>query len=201
MDSGKLQIIDPKSTYIDEQSEIGEGTVIYPNTTILGKVKIGKNCEIGPNSIIQDSQISDNCVVFASVVKNSQMDENSDIGPFSHLRGNVKIGKNVHVGNYVEMVRSTVGDGTKVGHVAYLGDATVGQKVNIGAGTICANYDGKKKNKTIVEDRAFIGANTTLVAPVKVGKDSKTGAGAVVISDVPENTLVVGVPAQAKKKV
>lgn len=200
MDSGKLQIIDPKTTYIDEEAEIGQGTVIYPNTTILGKVKIGKNCEIGPNSVIQDSEIGDSCVIFFSVVKNSEISNNVDIGPFSHLRDQVKIAQGVHVGNYVEMVRTSVGSNTKVGHVTYLGDATIGDNVNIGAGTICANYDGRQKNKTIVEDKAFIGADTTLVAPVKVGKGAKTGAGAVVIEDVPENTLVVGVPAQIKKK-
>ena len=200
MDSGKLQIIDPKSTYIDEETEIGQGTVIYPNTTILGKVKIGKNCEIGPNSIIQDSEIADDCVVFASVVKNSSMGNGSDIGPFSHLRGDVVIAQNVHIGNYVEMVRTKVGSGTKVGHVTYLGDAEVFENVNIGAGTITANYDGKVKNKTVIESDVFIGADTTLVAPVKVAKGAKTGAGAVVIKDVPENTLVVGVPAQIKKK-
>src|SRR3989344_640798 len=150
MDSGKLQIIDPKSTYIDEEAEVGEGTVIYPNTTILGQVKIAKG---------------------------------------------------VHVGNYVEMVRTNVGSNTKVGHVTYLGDATVGENVNIGAGTITANYDGRKKNKTVVEDGVFIGADTTLVAPVKVGKGAKTGAGAVVIENVSENTLVVGVPAVEKKKI
>ena len=200
MASSKVQIIDPKSTYIDEEAEIGEGTVIYPNTTILGKSIIGNNCEVGPNAIIQDSVIADNCVVFASVVKNSQMEKGADIGPFSHLRGDVEIGQNVHIGNYVEMVRTKVGANTKVGHVTYLGDTTVGENVNIGAGTIAANYDGRKKNKTAVEDGVFIGADTTLVAPVKVGKGAKTGAGAVVIEDVPENTLVVGVPAQIKKK-
>ena len=200
MDSGKLQIINPKTTYIDEEAEIGQGTVIYPNTTILGKVKIGKNCEIGPNSVIQDSEIGDSCIIFFSVVKNSEISDKVDIGPFSHLRGQVKIAKGVHVGNYVEMVRTTVGSNTKVGHVTYLGDATVGENVNIGAGTITANYDGRKKNKTVVEDGVFIGADTTLVAPVKVAKGAKTGAGAVVIEDVPENTLVLGVPAQIKKK-
>ncbi|HLA03900.1 MAG TPA: DapH/DapD/GlmU-related protein [Patescibacteria group bacterium] len=201
MDSDKLQIIDPKTTYIDEEAEIGQGTVIYPNTTILGKTKIGKDCEIGPNVIIQDSEIADGCVVFASVVKNSKMEKGSDIGPFSHLRGDVEIGQNVHIGNYVEMVRTKVGSNTKVGHVTYLGDATVGENVNIGAGTITANYDGKSKNKTVIEDGVFIGADTTLVAPVKVGKGAKTGAGAVVIENVSENTLVVGVPAVEKKKI
>src|SRR3989304_9468899 len=201
MDSDKLQIIDPKSTYIDEEVVIGQGTVIYPNTTILGKVKIGKNCEIGPNLVIQDSEIGDSCVIFFSVVKNSEVAEKVDIGPFAHLRGQVKLAKGVHIGNYVEMVRTKVGSNTKVGHVTYLGDATVGENVNIGAGTITANYDGKSKNKTVIEDGVFIGADTTLVAPVKVGKGAKTGAGAVVLENVPENTLVVGVPAVAKKKI
>ena len=201
MHSGKLQIIDPKSTYIDEEAEVGEGTVIYPNTTILGKVKIGKNCEIGPNSVIQDSKIGDFCVIFFSVVKNSEISNNVDIGPFSHLRGQVVIAEGVHIGNYVEMVRTKVGKNTKIGHVTYLGDTEVFENVNIGAGTITANYDGKVKNKTVIESDVFIGADTTLVAPVKVDKGAKTGAGAVVIEDVPENTLVVGVPAQVKKKI
>ena len=200
MDSGRLQIIDPKSTYIDEEAEIGQGTMIYPNTTILGKVKIGKNCEIGPNSVIQDSEIGNSCVIFFSVVKNSEVAEKVDIGPFSHLRGQVEIAGNVHVGNYVEMVRTKVGKGTKVGHVTYLGDAAIGENVNIGAGTITANYDGVKKHQTTMGDGCFIGANTVFVAPVKVGSLSKTGAGAVVRDDVHAKTLVVGMPAKFKKK-
>ena len=195
-----LEIMDPKTTYIDELVQIGEGTIIYPNTTILGKTTIGKNCEIGSNSIIQDSVIGDNCVIFFSVVKGSQIADDVDIGPFSHLRGDVKIAANVHIGNYVEMVRSTVGSQTKIGHQAYLGDTTVGRRVNIGSGTLTANFDGKNKHQTIIEDEAFIGANTVLVAPVKVGKGAKTGAGAVVKQDVPEKTLVAGVPAKVKKK-
>ena len=153
----KIQIIDPKTTYVDEQAEIGEGTTIYPNTTILGKTVIGKNCEIGPNSVIQDSKIADGCVIFASVVKDSEIAQNSDVGPYAHLRGQVKIAQNVHIGNFVEIVRSKIGVGTKVGHVAYLGDATVGSNVNIGAGTITANFDGKSKHPAIIEDGAFIG--------------------------------------------
>ncbi|OGD87456.1 hypothetical protein A2693_01160 [Candidatus Curtissbacteria bacterium RIFCSPHIGHO2_01_FULL_40_12] len=196
----KIQIIDPKTTYVDEQAEIGEGTTIYPNTTILGKTVIGKNCEIGPNSVIQDSKIADGCVIFASVVKDSEIAQNSDVGPYAHLRGQVKIAPNVHVGNYVEIVRSQIGAGTKIGHVSYLGDATVGANVNIGAGTITANFDGKSKHPTIIEDEAFIGANTVLVAPIKVGRGAKTGAGAVVTEDVLERTLVAGVPAKEKKK-
>ena len=198
--SSKIQIIDPKTTYIDELVQIGEGTTIYPNTTILGKTIIGKNCEIGPNSVIQDSQIGDSCVVFFSVVKDSGLGDESDIGPFSHLRGDVKIGKGVHIGNYVEMVRSTVGSQSKIGHQAYLGDTTVGERVNIGSGTLTANFDGVSKHQTIIEDEVFIGANTVLVAPVKVGRGAKTGAGAVVKQDVPEKTLVAGVPAEVKKK-
>ncbi len=195
-----MQIIDPATTYIDEAAQIAAGTTIYPNTTILGKSIVGKNCEIGPNAVIQDSKIGDGCVVFFSVVKNSQLDSGVDIGPFSHIRGQVKIGKGVHIGNYVEITRSSIGAATKVGHVTYLGDCQVGVNVNIGAGTVTANYDGKAKNKTVIEDEVFIGANTVLVAPVRVGKGAKTGAGAVVTKDVPAKTLVVGVPARVKKK-
>lgn len=200
MAKGKFEIIDPKTTYIDQASAIGVGTIIYPNTTILGKTTIGKNCEIGPNSVIQDSQIGTDCVIFFSVIKNSQIGDKVDIGPFSHLRGQVKIADNVHVGNYVEIVRSEIESDSLIGHMAYLGDVTIGKKVNIGAGTITANYDGEAKHQTIIEDEAFIGADTTLVAPVKVGRGAKTGAGAVVIEDVRPKTLVVGVPAKAKKE-
>ena len=199
-DSPKIKIVDPTTTYVDKKSRIGQGTTIYPNTTILGKTVIGKNCEIGPSSVISDSQIGDNCVVFFSVVRDSELGEDSNIGPFSHLRGEVKIGEKVHIGNYVEMVRSKVGHNTKIGHVVYLGDCQIGENVNIGAGTICANFDGVKKYPTIIEDEAFIGANTVFVAPVSIGRGAKTGAGAVVLEDVPAKTLVVGVPAIEKKK-
>lgn len=195
-----VSIVDPKTTFVDGMVKIGSGTTVYPNTTILGKTVIGKNCEIGPNTIIQDSKIGDGCIVFASVVKNSVMEDGSDIGPFSHLRAEVTVGKNVHLGNYVEAVRTIIGDGTKVGHVTYLGDATIGKNVNIGAGTITANYDGEIKSRTVVEDDVFIGSNTVLVAPVKVGQGAKTGAGSVVREDVSEKTLVAGVPAKIKKK-
>ena len=194
-----LEIVDPKTTYIDEQAQIGQGTTIYPNTTILGKTTIGKTCEIGPNSVIQDSQIGDDCVVFFSVVKDSQIENKVDIGPFSHLRGDNKIGPNVHIGNYVEMVRSSVGANTKIGHQAYLGDCLIGRNVNIGSGMLTANFDGKNKHQTIIEDEAFIGANTVLVAPVRVGRGAKTGAGSVVKENVPERTLVAGIPAVVKK--
>ena len=195
-----VNFIDPKTAYIDEEAVIGEGTTIYPNTTILGKVKIGKNCEIGPNTIISDSQIEDDVVVFCSVVKNSKIGSNCDIGPFSHLRDAVEIAQGVHIGNYVEMKNTKVGEGTKIGHVSYFGDTQIGKNVNIGAGTITANYDGKVKNKTIIEDNAFIGVNTVLVAPVTVGKGAKTAAGAVVRQNVEPNTMVAGVPATFKKK-
>lgn len=200
MNNQGFEVVDSKTTYVDEEAQIGEGTTIYPNTTILGKTVIGKNCEIGPNAVIQDSKIGDGCVVFASVVKNSEMKKGSDIGPFSHLRGEVVVYENVHLGNYVEAVRTTIGRGTKVGHVTYLGDAKVGENVNIGAGTITANYDGKGKSRTTIEDGVFIGANTVLVAPVTIGKGAKTGAGSVVREDVAPNTLVAGVPAEVKKK-
>ncbi len=195
-----VSIIDTATTFVDEQARIGEGTTIYPNCTILGKTKIGKNCEIGPNCVIQDSEIADDVVIFVSVVKNSKIGKGSDVGPFSHLRDAVELGEGVHIGNYVEAVRTKIGDGTRVGHVCYLGDSIVGKNVNIGAGAITANYDGKVKHQTVIEDEAFIGSNTVLVAPVVVGKGAKTGAGAVITHDVPAHTLAVGVPAVVKKK-
>ncbi|MEX2028621.1 MAG: DapH/DapD/GlmU-related protein [Candidatus Curtissbacteria bacterium] len=195
-----VEIVDSNTTYVDEAAQIGEGTTIFPNTTIMGKTKIGKNCQIGPNTQIVGCEIADDCTVFFSVLKNSKLGKKSDVGPFSHLRGEVELGEGVHVGNYVEMKKTKVGSNTKIGHVTYLGDATIGEDVNIGAGTITANFDGENKNKTVIEDGAFIGCNTVLVAPVRVGKGAKTAAGAVVLHDVEEKSLVAGVPATFKRK-
>jgi bifunctional UDP-N-acetylglucosamine pyrophosphorylase/glucosamine-1-phosphate N-acetyltransferase len=192
-----VQIVDPMTTYLEAGVEIGAGTVIYPNTTISGDSIIGERCRIGPNSIIADSRLGDEVAVFASVVESADVEPDVDIGPFSHLRPGSYIEEGVHVGNYVEIKESRIGAETKIGHFSYLGDAEVGAGVNIGAGTVTCNYDGKKKSKTIIDDEAFIGSDTMLVAPVHIGRGSTTGAGSVVTQDVPPNTRVHGVPAKA----
>jgi bifunctional UDP-N-acetylglucosamine pyrophosphorylase/glucosamine-1-phosphate N-acetyltransferase len=191
-----VTIIDPTTTYIETGVTIGAGTVIEPNTTIRGETSIGRNCRIGPNSIITGSRIADRCVVFASVIEESTLEDGVDVGPYSHLRGGTHVEAGVHLGNFVEVKASRIGRGTKAGHFSYIGDAEVGADVNIGAGTVTCNYDGVDKHKTIIEDGAFIGSDTMLVAPVRVGKDAATGAGSVVTNDVAAGQKVAGVPAK-----
>lgn len=195
-----VQIIDPMTTYIEPGIAVGAGTVIYPNTTISGGTVIGERCRIGPNSVIVDSRLGDEVAVLASVVEGADVEPGADIGPFSHLRPGTYLEADVHVGNFVEIKASRLGAGTKVGHFSYVGDAEVGAGVNIGAGTVTCNYDGKKKNKTIIEEGAFIGSDTMLVAPVRIGRAASTGAGAVVTSDVPDGATAVGVPARQTAK-
>ncbi len=194
-----VTLLDPALTYIEASVEIGQDTVIYPNTHLRGATTIGRNCCIGPNAIICDSTIGNGCVIEASVVEGATLEDNVDVGPFAHLRKGAHLAKGVHVGNFGEIKNSYLGPGTKMGHFSYLGDATLGANVNVGAGTITCNYDGERKHPTIIEDDVFIGSDTMLVAPVKLGKGAKTGAGAVVTRDVPPGQVVYGVPAKAKE--
>lgn len=191
-----VQIVDPMTTYLEPGVQIGAETVIYPNTTVSGETIIGERCRIGPNAVIFDSRIGDEVTVFASVLESADVEPGVDIGPFSHLRPGAYLEEDVHVGNYVEIKSAHIGAGTKIGHFTYLGNARVGAKVNIGAGTVTCNYDGNAKHETVIGDGAFIGSDTMLVAPVKVGKGARTGAGSVVTKDVPANERVAGVPAR-----
>ena len=190
-------ITDPATTYVEAGVEIGAGTEIKPNTTIGGRSVIGARCTLGPNTIITDSRIGDECTVVASMLEEAVLESGVEVGPFSHLRPGSHLETGVHVGNFVEVKASRLGRGTKVGHFSYVGDAEVGEEVNIGAGTVTCNYDGEKKNVTVIGDRAFVGSDTMLVAPVRLGADSKTGAGAVVTEDVPAGAKVAGVPARS----
>lgn len=192
-------LIDPDTTFISANTKISAGTIIYPNTFILGKSKIGRNCQIGPNSLIIDSKIGSNTTIIYSVIEESEVSSDCSVGPFSHLRPKSFLENRVHIGNFAEIKNSKIGEGSEISHQCYIGDATIGKKVNIGAGTITANFDGVKKHETQIEDNAFLGSNTVLVAPVKVGKEAKTGAGAVVINDLPSFSLSVGVPAKVIK--
>ncbi len=195
-----VTITDPERTYIQAGVSIGSDTAILPGSILEGKTTIGSDCLIGPESLIRDSSIADGCRVVKSVVEQARLDEEVDIGPYAHLRKGAHLCRGVHMGNFGEVKDSTLGPGTKMGHFSYIGDATIGSDVNIGAGTITCNYDGEKKNKTEIGDDVFIGSDTMLVAPVKLGKRARTGAGAVVTRDVPADTLVVGVPARAIRK-
>ncbi len=194
-----VTLLDPASTYIDASVEIGQDTVIYPNTHLRGATAIGRNCRIGPNTIICDSTVGNGCVIEASVIEEAVLEDDVDVGPFAHLRRGAHLARGVHIGNFGEIKNSYLGPGTKMGHFSYLGDATLGANVNVGAGTITCNYDGERKHPTVVEDDVFIGSDTMLVAPVKVGRGAKTGAGAVVTRDVPPGQVVYGVPARAKQ--
>ena len=194
-----VTMADPGTVYIDADVSIGMDTVILPNTILRGNTSIGEDCEIGPNSDIRDSTIGNRCRVTSSALEEATMEDNTDIGPFSHLRPGAYLESGVHIGNYVEVKESRFKAGAVMGHFGYAGDATIGARVNVGAGMITCNYDGKDKHRTVVEDDAFIGCDTMLVAPVTVGEGSITGAGAVVTKDVPPARLAVGVPATIKR--
>lgn len=194
-----VTIIDPTSTYIEDAVTIGQDAVIWPGTFLLGETAIGAHTTIGPNTQIVNSVIGDGCRVVNSVVEQAQMDKDSEIGPFGHLRKGAHLGEGVHMGNFGEVKNSYLAPGTKMGHFSYIGDATVDQNVNIAAGTITCNFDGHAKHQTHIGEGAFIGSDTLLVAPVTIGAGARTGAGSVVTKDVPPGTLVYGVPAQAPK--
>lgn len=179
-----VTIVDPASTFIDAAVEIGQDTVIEPFTVIKGQTTIGAECRIGPHAHIEDARMGDR----------------SDCGPFAKLRPGTVLGDDVHVGSFAELVRTRVGRGSKVPHVSYLGDTTLGEDANIGAGTITANFNGETKNRTEIGDGAFVGVDTMLVAPVKLGKGSRTGAGSVVTKDVPDGATAVGVPARVVRR-
>lgn len=195
-----VTLVDPASTYISPESAIGQDTVIHPNTVLEGNTTVGEGCQLGPNTVIRDSQIGDHCAVFASVMEEATLENRVDIGPYAHLRKGAHLADGVHMGNFGEVKNSYLGPGVKMGHLSYIGDAHIEKDVNIGAGTITANYDGQNKNKTEIGEGVFLGVDTMLIAPIKLGKGSRTGAGSVVTKDVPENTLVVGVPARPIKK-
>ena len=191
-----VTIIDPASTYIEATVQIGQDTTIYPGCHLQGNTTIGSGCEIGPNSQIIECVIGDGCRVLYSVLEYARMDRASEIGPFGHLRKGAHLGEEVHMGNFGEVKNSYLGPGTKMGHFSYVGDATVGRNVNLSAGVITCNYDGKNKNHTELADDVFLGSDTLLVAPVSLGVGARTGAGSVVTRDVPDGALVYGVPAR-----
>lgn len=191
-----VTLSDPATTYIGPDVTLGPDTVIHPNTHLRGVTTIGAACELGPNTLITDSTIGNRCRVLASVLEQAVMEDDSNIGPFGHLRKGARLCAGAHMGNFGEMKNSTLGPGSKMGHFSYLGDAEVGPNVNIGAGTITCNYDGQRKHATHIEADVFIGSDTMLVAPVRIGTGAKTGAGSVVTHDVPPHSLAYGVPAR-----
>ena len=195
-----VTLIDPLTIYIEAGVTIGQDSVLYPNTTLQGDTRIGTGCKIGPHALIRDSQIGNDCQIVYSVVEQAKTEDHVDIGPFAHLRKGAHLANGVHMGNFGEVKNAYLGPGVKMGHFSYIGDATLGENVNIGAGTITCNYDGKNKNHTEIGANTFIGSDTMLVAPLKIGKNATTGAGSVVTKDVKDNTVVVGSPARAIRK-
>jgi bifunctional UDP-N-acetylglucosamine pyrophosphorylase / glucosamine-1-phosphate N-acetyltransferase len=195
-----VSLMNPTVTYIEAGVKIGRDTLIMPNTYIHGSTEIGEGNIIGPNTIIRDSKIGDRCRILASVLESAVLEDEVDMGPFARLRKGAHLKSHVHMGNFGEVKDSTLAEGVKMGHFSYIGNATIGANTNIGAGTITANYDGEKKNATEIGEDVFIGSDTMLVAPLKLGDGARTGAGAVVTKNVPEDTLVVGMPARAIRK-
>lgn len=193
-----VTIVDPDRTTIESTVTIGRDTVVWPNTHLRGQTTVGEHCAIGPNTIVEDCQIGDRCKVLASVLEQSVMENDSDIGPFGHLRPGSRVCQGAHMGNFGELKNATLGPGAHMGHFSYVGDAEVGAGANIGAGTVTCNYDGVRKHKTVIEEGAFVGSDTMLVAPVRVGKGAKTGAGSVVTRDVPDGAVAYGVPARVR---
>ena len=190
----------PTSVYIDADVSLGEDTIVLPNTHITGGTRVADQCLLGPNSIIDDARIGSECRVWSSVVEGSDLEARVSVGPFTHIRPGSRIAEGVVLGNFAEVNRSEVGRNTKSVHFSYLGDAEIGENVNIGAGTVTVNYDGVSKLPTRIGDGAFIGCDTMLVAPVEVGSGAQTAAGAVVTKDVPPDAMAVGVPARLISK-
>lgn len=190
MEDGVI-LIDPTNTYIEENVKIGKDTVIYPGAIIQGDTVIGENCEILGTTRIINSKIKNNVKIESSVIEDSILEDGVTMGPFAHLRPKSHLKESVHIGNFVEVKKSTLEKGVKAGHLTYLGDAQVGENTNIGAGTITCNYDGVNKFKTIIGKEAFIGSDSMLVAPVNIGEKALVGAGSVITKDVPDNALAV----------
>ncbi len=191
-----VTMIDPASAFIDATVELGPDVLLEANVTLRGATRIGRDSVIRSGSQLVDSVVGERCTIWASVLESATVENDVRIGPFAHLRPGARVGAGAEVGNYAEIKGATLGARSKQHHFSYLGDATIGEGVNIGAGTITANYDGQRKHRTVIGDGAFIGSDTILRAPVTIGEGAVTGAGSVVTHDVPAHTTVVGVPAR-----
>jgi bifunctional UDP-N-acetylglucosamine pyrophosphorylase/glucosamine-1-phosphate N-acetyltransferase len=189
---------DPSTVYVDATVTLAEDVTLEPNVILRGTTAIGAGTTIGAGSQIVDSTIGSDCLVWASIVERSVVEDGARVGPMSHLRSGSHVGPGAEVGNFAELKNTRLGRGVKQHHMSYLGDAELGDGTNVGAGTITANYDGRKKHRTTIGERVFLGVDTMLRAPITVGDDAKTGAGAVVTRDVPPGKLAVGMPARMR---
>jgi bifunctional UDP-N-acetylglucosamine pyrophosphorylase/glucosamine-1-phosphate N-acetyltransferase len=196
-----VTIMDPATTWIDPDVTVGPDSILHPNVYLEGRTQIGSSCEIHSGVRIVDSVVEDKAVINNfCVIRDSHIERGAEVGPFAQLRPQSRVGENAHVGNFVELKKTTLGKGSKANHLSYLGDATIGEKVNIGAGTITCNYDGVAKHPTVIEDGAFIGSDSQLVAPVTVGKGAYVGAGSTITTDVPPDALAIGRGKQTNKE-
>ncbi|NEP14690.1 MAG: bifunctional UDP-N-acetylglucosamine diphosphorylase/glucosamine-1-phosphate N-acetyltransferase GlmU [Symploca sp. SIO2C1] len=195
-----VTLINPDSITIDDTVELQPDVIIEPQTHLRGKTKIGSGTRVGPGSLIENSQLGEKVTVLYSVVSDSVVKDNTRIGPYAHLRGQAEVGEACRIGNFVEIKKTTIGDRTNAAHLSYLGDATLGNQVNIGCGTITANYDGVKKHPTKIGDRTKTGSNSVLIAPITLGEDVTVAAGSVITKDVPDDSLVIARTSQVVKK-
>lgn len=195
-----VTIIDTSNTYVEKYVKIGMDTILYPGTYLRGKTVIGEDCEVGPNAHLIDTVIKDSISIKDSTLVESKVDNNTSVGPYAYLRPKSDIGKNVKIGDFVEVKNSRIDDNSKVSHLSYIGDGDVGRNVNIGCGVVFVNYDGAKKNRTVVKDNAFVGCNVNLIAPITVEENAYVAAGSTITKTVPENSLAVARVRQDNKK-
>jgi len=195
-----VEVIDPDRTYVGKGIQVSPGVVLFPGTHLRGSTTIAADCSIGPDCWIEDSAIEAGCIVRYSFIERARIRERTTIGPYAHLRPGADVGPDARIGNFVEIKTARLKRGVKAGHLAYIGDADVGEDVNIGAGTITCNYDGESKHRTIIEQGAFIGSNASLVAPVTIGKGATVAAGSAITEDVPASGLAFGRARQVNKE-
>ena len=197
--AGGVTIVDPPTTWIDAGVEVGEDTTLLPGVHLLGATAVGRDCRIGPAAVLRDTRVGERCTIGGSTIEGATLGDDVHVGPYCHIRPGSTIEAGARLGNYAEVKASRVGAGSRVGHFSYLGDADVGADVNIGAGTITANFDGADKHRTVIGDGAFIGSDSMLVAPVNIGAGARTGVGSVVTRDVPPGASAIGAPARIRQ--
>ena len=195
-----VTLVDPATTYVDVGIDVGPDTTLLPGVHLLGGTSVGSGCSIGPSAVLRDTKVAEDCEIGASTLEGATLAAGVTVGPYCHLRPGSTIEEDVHLGNYVEVKASRIGARTSVGHFSYVGDADIGSDVNVGAGAVTCNYDGQDKHRTRIGNRAFIGSDSMLVAPIEIGEGAHTAAGAVVTRDVPPGARVVGAPARVSER-
>ncbi len=198
-DNGVI-FLDKSTVYIQEGVSIGQGTIIGPSVMLEKNTSIGENCHIIFNTRISNSIIGDNTTIESSVIVDSRIGNDTQVGPFAYVRPNSNIGNNCRIGDFVEIKNSTLGSGTKASHLTYIGDADLGENINLGCGVVFVNYDGKNKTRSQIEDNAFVGCNSNIISPVRIGKNAYIAAGTTLTNDVPEDALAIGRSKQSNKE-